>query len=75
MVDRPQGTLSGLSESEAKEFHSLFMSSFIGFVAVAAVAHLLVWMWRPWLPGVRGYTTSLVDGASQTVASLSQLIL
>ena len=47
MVDERRGSLSGLSEGEAREFHGIFMSSFIGFTAVAVVAHVLVWMWRP----------------------------
>ncbi len=45
------GSLSGLSEAEAREFHSVFMTSFLVFVVVAVVAHILAWMWRPWLPG------------------------
>ncbi len=49
------GSLSGLSENEAKEFHKIFVRSFLIFVAVAVVAHVLAWMWRPWLPGVNGY--------------------
>jgi light-harvesting complex 1 beta chain len=54
---------TGLSENEAKEFHNIFVSSFIGFVVVAIIAHILVWQWRPWLPGPNGYTTSsLIDG-------------
>jgi light-harvesting complex 1 beta chain len=50
-------SLSGLSEQEAKEFHRIFMVSFIVFVLIALVAHFLVWQWRPWLPGVNGYTS------------------
>jgi light-harvesting complex 1 beta chain len=42
-------SLSGLTANEAKEFHSLFVKSFIGFTAIAIVAHFLVWQWRPWL--------------------------
>ncbi len=42
------GSMSGLSEQEAKEFHKVFVASFLGFTAVAAVAHLLAWIWRPW---------------------------
>jgi light-harvesting complex 1 beta chain len=53
---------SGLTESEAKEFHSIFVSSFIIFTVVAIIAHILVWQWRAWLPGVNGYSTSLLDG-------------
>ena len=50
-TDDRDGSLSGLTEAEAKEFHRIFMTSFIGFVVVALVAHFLVWLWRPWLPG------------------------
>jgi light-harvesting complex 1 beta chain len=45
----PKMSLSGLSEDEAKEFHGIFVSSFLAFTAVAVVAHILAWMWRPWL--------------------------
>jgi hypothetical protein len=41
-------SLSGLTANEAKEFHSLFVKSFIGFTLIAIVAHFLVWQWRPW---------------------------
>ncbi len=60
--DRPS-SLSGLTAAEAKEFHRLFMTSFIGFVVVALVAHLLAWIWRPWLPPVGGYSALVIDGA------------
>jgi light-harvesting complex 1 beta chain len=53
---------SGLTESEAREFHSLFVTSFIIFTVVAVIAHILVWQWRPWLPGPNGYATSMLDG-------------
>lgn len=55
------GSLSGLSEAEAKEFHTIFMTSFFLFTAVAVVAHILAWMWRPWLPGPGGYKTTALD--------------
>ncbi len=45
MVEDRRGSLSGLTEGEAREFHGIFM----GFTAIAVVAHVLVWMWRPWL--------------------------
>ncbi|WP_442681079.1 light-harvesting antenna LH1, beta subunit [Sphingomonas sp. ASY06-1R] len=38
-----------LTPEEAKEFHKIFMISFLIFTAVAIVAHVLVWNWRPWL--------------------------
>lgn len=43
-----KSSLSGLSSNEAKEFHSLFITSFIGFTVIAIIAHALVWQWRPW---------------------------
>lgn len=48
-------SLSGLTETEAKEFHKIFVMSFIGFTLIAVVAHFLVWSWRPWIPGPNGY--------------------
>jgi len=56
MADRDErtGTLSGLTEAEAKEFHRIFMTSFVIFTLIAIAAHVLVWMWRPWLPGPNG---------------------
>jgi len=40
---------TGLSDDEARAFHGYFITGFLGFTAVAAVAHFLAWMWRPWL--------------------------
>jgi light-harvesting complex 1 beta chain len=60
--DVSTGSLSGLTEAEAKEFHRIFMGSFIGFTVVAIIAHVLVWNWRPWLPGEHGYTELMTTG-------------
>ena len=60
---------SGLSEAQAKEFHKIFVTSFLIFLAIAIVAHVLAWMWRPWLPGVNGY------GMVEHVQSLTQSML
>ena len=49
MSDMDSGSPSGLTANEAKEFHGAFMTSTIMFTAVAVVAHILVWMWMPWL--------------------------
>ena len=64
MVDGPNTgrSLSGLTESEAREFHSIFMTSFVIFTVIAIIAHILAWMWRPWLPGPGGYK-AVMDGA------------
>ncbi|HKJ15870.1 MAG TPA: light-harvesting antenna LH1, beta subunit [Xanthomonadales bacterium] len=67
------GSLSGLSEQEAKEFHRLFMASFIIFTIIAIVAHFLVWSWRPWLPGPEGYA-AVMDGIHMTKDSILSLL-
>ncbi len=67
------GSLSGLTESEAKEFHSIFVTSFIIFTVIAVIAHILVWQWRPWFPGPTGYTAALDSVKDVVTASLSYL--
>lgn len=57
-------SLSGLSEREAQEFHKIFVSSFLIFTVIAVAAHILVWLWRPWFPGVKGYSAVTTDGVS-----------
>lgn len=73
MADNRHGSLSGLSETEAKEFHSLFVMSFIGFTVIAIIAHFLVWQWRPWLPGPKGYA-ALIDGAHTALAAVMPFV-
>lgn len=68
------GTLSGLTEKEAQEFHKIFMASFIGFTVVAIIAHFLVWQWRPWLPGEAGYSALIEDGAKFASHLLTTLV-
>lgn len=65
-------SLSGLTESEAKEFHSLFVFSFTTFIVVAVIAHFLVWQWRSWLPSAKGYAA--LDGVNQAITSLVSFV-
>ncbi|MEO0594299.1 MAG: light-harvesting antenna LH1, beta subunit [Myxococcota bacterium] len=51
----PGRSLSGLTDEEAKEFHSGFIVVFITYVLIAFAAHVLTWMWRPWFAGPEGY--------------------
>ncbi len=53
-----QKSLSGLTEQEAKEFHGIFITSFIIFTVIAILAHFFAWQWRPW------GQTSLADGVT-----------
>ena len=70
--DNDRSSLSGLTEAEAKEFHSLFVSSFVIFTVIAIVAHMLVWSWRPWIPGPKGY--AMLDRATAAVHHALSLI-
>jgi len=65
--DQPEGSPSGLNRSEAREFHAIFITSFMFFTGIAIVAHFLVWMWRPWFPGIEGY--SLINDATTTLST------
>ncbi len=71
MADSRGGSLSGLTESEAKEFHSIFITSFIVFTLIAVVAHFLVWQWRPWLPGASGYASIVNDAKDVAMAYIA----
>jgi len=70
-TDKRDVSLSGLTEPEAREFHSIFVTSFIMFTVIAIVAHFLVWQWRPWLPGPRGYAASMIDGVTAMLPMLT----
>ncbi len=69
-LDGRTASLSGLTDAEAREFHGIFVTSFIVFVVIAIVAHFLVWQWRPWLPGPNGYS-QLIDGVNAVKSMLA----
>ncbi|MEO1293311.1 MAG: light-harvesting antenna LH1, beta subunit [Pseudomonadota bacterium] len=66
---------TGLTDAEAKELHEVYISGMILFVAVAVVAHILVWLWRPWIPGPDGYPTASIEGATQLAQNLVSMIV
>lgn len=71
MADSREGSLSGLTDAEAKEFHGIFMTSFIIFTVIAVIAHFLAWQWRPWLPGPSGYASIIHDAKDVVTAYLA----
>ncbi|MEJ1994422.1 MAG: light-harvesting antenna LH1, beta subunit [Limibacillus sp.] len=73
MADNRSETLSGLTADEAQAFHKYFMQGFIIFTVVAVVAHILAWMWRPWLPSVDGYA-SYMDGVNSALTSVQSFL-
>ncbi|MFP1633795.1 light-harvesting antenna LH1, beta subunit [Zhengella sp. ZM62] len=72
MADSSNVSLSGLTESEAREVHGLFIQGFMIFTAIAIVAHILVWMWRPWIPGPEGYSS--LQSFDQAVQALLPMV-
>ena len=40
--------MSSLSDSEAKEFHSSYVTGLLGFVGIAIVVHYLFYVWKLW---------------------------
>lgn len=60
-------SLSGMTENEAEEFHKYYLQGMTMFTIVAVIAHILVWLWRPWIPPAEGY--SALEQVT-TVASL-----
>ncbi|MFN0025266.1 MAG: light-harvesting protein [Parvularculaceae bacterium] len=68
-------SMSGLTASEAQEFHKIFMGSFFLFVAISVVAHILVamlWRW-PWFPNPDGTYSALPESAQYAASQLSLL--
>ncbi|MGL4243688.1 MAG: light-harvesting antenna LH1, beta subunit [Beijerinckiaceae bacterium] len=63
-------SLTGLTDAEAQEVHKYMVQGYIVFVAVAVVAHILVWNWRPWFAPVNGWKTGLIEA----VPALATLI-
>ncbi len=48
MAENSGLSFTGLTDEQAQELHAVYMSGLWLFVAVAAVAHLAVLIWRPW---------------------------
>jgi len=65
------GPSTYLTEAEAKEFHGLFITSFIVFTVIAIIAHFLVWQWRPWLGEARALADATPVMAPASTAGLA----
>lgn len=73
MADMRPST-SGLTEAEAQEFHGYYMKGLFIFTGIAVVAHILVWLWRPWIPGPDGYTASALETLNGVVNGIAPYI-
>lgn len=43
---------TGLTDDEAKAFHAMFQRGGQIFFAICLLAHVLLWAWMPWYPGL-----------------------
>ncbi len=48
MADDSNLSFTGLTDEQAQELHSVYMSGLTLFSIVAIVAHLATYIWRPW---------------------------
>jgi light-harvesting complex 1 beta chain len=48
MADKTDLSFTGLTDEQAQELHSVYMSGLVLFTIVAVVAHFAVFIWRPW---------------------------
>jgi light-harvesting complex 1 beta chain len=48
MADKSDLSFTGLTDHQAQELHSVYMSGLWTFVTIAVVAHLAVFIWQPW---------------------------
>jgi len=48
MADKSDLSFTGLTDQQAQELHSVYLRGLWLFVTIAVVAHVAVFMWRPW---------------------------
>ena len=48
MADKSDLSFTGLTDSQAQELHSVYMSGLWLFTTIAVIAHVAVYIWRPW---------------------------
>jgi light-harvesting complex 1 beta chain len=74
MADDRRRTPAGSLESGEREFHGIFVLSFIVFMAIAVIGQVLAGNWRSWLPGAEG-STSMIDGVKAAVNSFMPYVV
>jgi light-harvesting complex 1 beta chain len=48
MADKSDLSFTGLTDEQAQELHSVYMSGLVLFTTVAVLAHIATYIWRPW---------------------------
>ncbi|MEM9168549.1 MAG: light-harvesting protein [Pseudomonadota bacterium] len=65
-------SMSGITPTEAQAFHKFFQLNLIIFVGIASLAHLMMWIWRPWIPGEAGWAP--VESAAAAIAPFASFL-
>ena len=66
MADMTSVSLQAPLTGDSVAFNGIFVVSFFVFLAIALFAQLLMWKWRPWMPGAEG-EKSLIHGVKDAV--------
>jgi len=66
MTDLVHAAAPQVLKSDSKAFFTIFLASFVVFLAIALVSQLLTWQWRTWLPGAEA-SKSMVGGVRAAV--------
>lgn len=48
MAEKNGLSFTGLTDEQAQELHSVYMSGLWLFTAIAVAAHIATYIWRPW---------------------------
>ncbi|MEM6589903.1 MAG: light-harvesting antenna LH1, beta subunit [Pseudomonadota bacterium] len=48
MADNTDLSMTGLTDEQAQELHSVYLSGMWLFVLIALVAHIATYIWAPW---------------------------
>jgi len=65
---------TGLTAAEAKDFHKLFVMGTVGFTAIAAIVHFILYQGKPWGPGVSMQDTSALEPAVKVAGAMFGLV-
>jgi light-harvesting complex 1 beta chain len=62
------GSATGLTEAEAKDVNGWFIKGTVVYIGFAIVAHILMWVWRPWIATGAGHSSLMEIG--QNIATV-----
>ncbi|RZU02858.1 light-harvesting protein [Rivibacter subsaxonicus] len=73
MTDYSSATMHAVPPNDSRTFRGIFIASFVVLLAIALIAQLLTWSWRPWLPGAEAEKSLVGDVKSAVYTFMSYL--